>query len=75
MGVLAPLGKEENLCLLWWPDWDMSLVFITHIGFVTMVLLAPAIMDDQKFITKVFSVEQSLNQPDTNLKDKEGNLP
>lgn len=53
--MLPPLGKSEYLCLLWVPDWDMSLVLITHMGFVTMVLLAPAIMDDQKLITNVFS--------------------
>jgi hypothetical protein len=34
----------------------MSLVLITQIGFVTMVLLAPAMMDDQKLTTKVLSV-------------------
>lgn len=55
VGVLAPLGNRENRCLSWWPVCDISRVLITQMGFVTTVLLAPAMMDDQKFITKVFS--------------------
>lgn len=33
----------------------MSLVLMTQIGLVAMVLLAPAIMEDQKLIAKVFA--------------------
>jgi hypothetical protein len=32
---------------------------MTHIGFVTIVLLAPAMMDDQKLTAKPFSASVS----------------
>ena len=39
------------MCLLYpVPDWDIKRVLITHMGFVTIVLLAPAIIEDQKLI-------------------------
>lgn len=55
VGVLDPLGNSEKLVLLWRPVCDISRVLMTHMGFVTMVLLAPAMMDDQKLTTKVLS--------------------
>lgn len=58
MGVLAPLGKCEKLCLLWWPVCDMRRVLMTQIGLVTIVLLAPAIIEDQKLIMKGLSIER-----------------
>lgn len=50
VGVLPERGKGD-ICG-WRPvaDCDMSRVLITHIGFVTIVLLAPAMIDDQKFM-------------------------
>jgi hypothetical protein len=50
--VLPVLGKWEE----WFrPDrgllCDMSRVLMTQMGFVAIVLLAPATMDDQKLIT------------------------
>lgn len=56
VGVFDPLGKTENRGLLWCPVWDMSLVLMTQMGFVTMVLLAPAMMEDQKLTTKLLSI-------------------
>lgn len=55
MGVLAPLGNRENRPLPFRPDCDIRRVLITQIGFVTMVLLAPATMDDQKLTMMVLS--------------------
>lgn len=52
--MLLDLGNEKGVfdeCLC-----DMSRVLITHIGFVAIVLLAPAMMDDQKLITWGLSV-------------------
>lgn len=66
VGVLAPLGNRENRCLSWWPVCDIRRVLITQMGFVTIVLLAPAMMDDQKLITKVFSTLLSICSPDPN---------
>lgn len=40
---------------MWATLCDISRVLMTHMGFVAIVLLAPATMDDQKLITKVFS--------------------
>lgn len=42
---------------------------MTQIGFVTMVLLAPATMDDQKLTTMVLpgNCQQSLLTPTTTL--------
>lgn len=33
-------------------DWDMRRVLMTQMGLVATVLLAPAMMEDQKFTTK-----------------------
>jgi hypothetical protein len=40
----------------------MSRVLITHIGFVTMVLLAPATTEDQKLIRNWFCTRTRRNQ-------------
>ena len=56
--MLAPLGKSEYCVLSWLEDCDMRRVLMTHIGFVTMVLLAPAMMEDQKLTTKPLSAER-----------------
>lgn len=55
MGVPAPLGKRENLPPPLRPDCDMRRVLITQMGLVTMVLLAPATMEDQKLTMMVLS--------------------
>lgn len=56
MGVLPGLGKNDSF---WDREWmllcDMSRVLMTQIGFVTIVLLAPAIMEDQKLMTWLLS--------------------
>lgn len=49
------LGWYENLCRSWWGVCDINLVLMTHIGLVAMVLLPPAMMEDQKLMAKVFS--------------------
>ncbi len=36
---------------------------MTQIGFVTMVLLPPAMMEDQKLITKVVSARAPFSKP------------
>lgn len=55
MGVPAPLGNRENRPPPFRPDCDMRRVLITQMGFVTMVLLAPATMEDQKLTMMVLS--------------------
>lgn len=55
--MLAPLGKSEYCVLSWLVDCDMRRVLMTHIGFVQIVLLAPAMMEDQKLTTKPFSAQ------------------
>lgn len=62
MGVFDPLGKRENKCLSCFPDCDIRRVLITHIGLVATVLEAPAIMDDQKLITKGLSAYMLASQ-------------
>lgn len=49
VGVLLDRG---NIDIWLYPvtDCDMSRVLMTHIGFVTIVLLAPATMEDQKLM-------------------------
>jgi len=59
--VLVPLGKSEYCVLSWLVDCDMRRVLMTHIGFVQMVLLAPAMMDDQKLTTKPFSAQSPVS--------------
>ncbi len=50
VGVLLDLGNTD-ICLLYpEADCDISRVLITQIGFVTIVLLAPAIIEDQKLM-------------------------
>lgn len=53
VGVLDPLGKREKPDLPFRPDCDIRRVLMTQMGLVTMVLLAPATMEDQKLTTKV----------------------
>lgn len=54
--MLPGLGNKE-----WLWDWlevelcDMSRVLMTQMGFVTTVLLAPAMIDDQKLMNVGFS--------------------
>src|ERR1700761_1508875 len=55
VGVLAPLGKKEKPWRSWWPVWDMRRVLMTHIGLVTTVLQAPAMMEDQRLMTNEVS--------------------
>lgn len=45
VGVLLERGSIDIV------DCDMSRVLMTHIGFVTTVLLAPAMIEDQKLMT------------------------
>ena len=59
VGVLPDLGNTD-MCLLYpVPDWDIRRVLITHMGFVTIVLLAPAIIEDQKLIGVLFCSTKS----------------
>lgn len=54
VGVLPDRGNID-ICLLYpVTDCDMSRVLMTHMGFVTNVLLAPAMMDDQKLMKNWF---------------------
>ena len=55
MGVPAPLGNRENRPPPFRPDCDIRRVLITQMGFVTIVLLAPATMEDQKLTMMVLS--------------------
>lgn len=72
VGVLAPLGNRENRALSLRPDCDMRRVLMTHMGFVTIVLLAPATMDDQKLTTIVLSA--SCQQVSWTLSRSPGNM-
>ena len=51
--MLDSLGKREKPVLPCRPDCDMRRVLMTQMGLVTMVLLAPAIIEDQKLTTIV----------------------